>query len=170
MKSTKFLLPLILISTTAAATIKGSASFLAKASNEFLEIEGSELALDTSKAKVTAGVISGIFSAKVSDMKTGIEMRDGHLRKYLEAEKFPLIELALDPVTVGGGTKKTFSGKLTIHGVTKPVTGIVEFDSNNATARFTIPDITQYGVKGVPTYKNFTIGKSIDVVAKINIL
>lgn len=123
--------------------------------------------IDTSAAKLDNGVFSGTFSVKVADLKTGLDERDGHMRKYLEAEKFPTIDFKLNPVPMAAGNRKAFTGEMTLHGVTKPIAGIVEFGSTKAVARFTVADISQYNVK-TPSYKLLTVGKSVDVEINLN--
>lgn len=67
----------------------------------------------------------------LATLKTGIEMRDGHLRsdKYLDTEKNPKATLKITKIDLGGRNSIKHgetaaikaSGLFTIHGVTKPV-------------------------------------------------
>lgn len=159
---------LTVLSSQANAAIKGTAEFIAKANPGFLEIEGKGGKVDGSKASVDKNnMISGVFSLAVADFTTGIDQRDHHLREYLEATKYPSIEFQLDPISAAGGTKKAFSGKLTLHGVTKPVSGLVDLTVTKANAKFSI-DVTQFGIK-IPTYKLLTVGKDVDISVTIDL-
>ncbi len=71
------------------------------------------------------------ITVDLATLKTGIDMRDGHLRsdKYLDTEKYPKASLKITKIELGGknsikpgetaAIKAT--GLFTIHGVTKPV-------------------------------------------------
>ena len=91
---------------------------------------------------------------RVADMRTGIGLRDHHMRNAMEADSFPLIRFELLGVTPGAARGDTVEvscrGRLTLHGQTRDVAapgsvvigaGTVEF-----TATFPV-DMTQYGIK-----------------------
>jgi polyisoprenoid-binding protein YceI len=72
------------------------------------------------------GDATGRLVAPVKELRTGIELRDAHLRGeqggvWLEAAKHPEIVFELTKTTPVAGTKDQFDyqGRLTIHGVTK---------------------------------------------------
>jgi len=70
----------------------------------------------------------------LNDMKTGIELRDDHMKKkYLEVEKFPTATLKS-----ASGKGGDFQGELEVHGVTKPVTGKYEVTGDSVKAKFTV--------------------------------
>lgn len=157
-----------LLSTSATATIKGTTEFLAKASPGFLEIEGKGAHVDGSKASIDKNnMLSGTFVVALAEFKTGIAQRDSHMMGYLEAIKYPTAEFQLNPISAVGGIKKAFTGTLTLHGVTKPVSGTVDLSSTKADAKFSI-DVTQFGIK-VPTYKLLTVGKDVDVTVSLEL-
>jgi polyisoprenoid-binding protein YceI len=74
---------------------------------------------------------SGKVKIPVKDIKTGIDLRDEHLRSemWLNADKFPHVEFHLTGIknpssktlTDGQKVKATLVGKFTVHGVTKEI-------------------------------------------------
>ncbi len=71
------------------------------------------------------------ITVDLATLKTGIDMRDGHLRsdKYLDTDKYPKATLKITKIDLAGRntikpgetTAIKASGLFTIHGVTKPV-------------------------------------------------
>lgn len=73
---------------------------------------------------------TGRFAVPVKEMRTGIDLRDSHMRGeqggvWLEAAKYPEIVLEVTKTTPVKDAKSQYDyeGKLTIHGVTKDVKG-----------------------------------------------
>ncbi len=75
--------------------------------------------------------INGKFEVDLTSLKTGIDMRDGHMRdNYLETDKFPKAVFELSSVKETNSTtledqkpvELTVDGNFTLHGVTKPMT------------------------------------------------
>src|SRR5262249_21766819 len=76
----------------------------------------------------------GGFAVDLRTLDTGIDLRNQHLRQtYLEVDKgagYDMVTISridlkgIDPAEPHG--KGTFTGSLTLHGVTKPVTGTVD--------------------------------------------
>ncbi len=67
-----------------------------------------------------------VLSVDVANLDTGIPLRDEHLRddKWLNAAKYPKIELKLSKITArSGGKIWDYEGSITIRGVTKPLKG-----------------------------------------------
>ena len=67
-----------------------------------------------------------VFSAKLNNVKTGIGLRDEHLKKYLEIGKFPeaTLTVAKDKLQMAqdqGTVTSTPTGKFTLHGIARPV-------------------------------------------------
>ncbi len=69
--------------------------------------------------------VTGVVEVRVADMRTGIGLRDRHLRNAMDADSLPLVRfelVGLDPSPARGDTVPTvFQGHLTIHGVTHTV-------------------------------------------------
>lgn len=152
----------LMLALSQLSMIKGTVDFVAKANPGFLQIEGTGGIVDGLKAKIDKdGILSGTFLMNLKDLKTGIEQRDGHMQGYLESDKFPVAAFKLNPIQVAGGSRKAFTGALTLHGVTRPVNGLVQLSSTSAIAKFSV-DVSEYGIN-VPTYKLLTVGKDVEV-------
>lgn len=146
--------------------------FLATGKPGFLKIKGQGAQLK-GKAKVDSGVLTGDFAVDLTPLKTGIDLRDEHMKeRYLETGKFPDAKLVLDPVKVDeakGGSDIPFTGKLTIKGKESPVKGTLnvafagEGSGRSATgdAKFALK-IADYPV-GVPSHLGVTVADSVDV-------
>lgn len=75
--------------------------------------------------------VNGRFEVDLASVKTGIDMRDGHMRdNYLETDKFPKAVFELTSVKETNSltfedqepVELTVDGNFTVHGVTKPMT------------------------------------------------
>lgn len=115
--------------------------------------------------KVTAQTVNGEIHFDVNTLKTGIELRDEHMKtKYLHVKDHPRAILRIkdlklpDTWSIKNAALKeqTFKGVMTLHGQQKEVTGTFTIGSNklDGTAEFEIKlsdfkvDIPQYlGVK-----------------------
>jgi polyisoprenoid-binding protein YceI len=76
---------------------------------------------------------AGSMTVDVSSLDTGISMRNDHMKKTIEADKFPTATFKLTKLTVPGNKLKkngvaegTVVGQMTLHGVTRTVTAPVE--------------------------------------------
>lgn len=68
--------------------------------------------------------VQGWVEAPVATLKTGNDRRDRDLNKSMESDKYPAMRFDLDGVTVtgtGDSVPATLKGRLTIHGVERPV-------------------------------------------------
>lgn len=114
-----------------------------------------------------AKTISATVTVDVASMKTGIDMRDEHLRSegWLNAKQFPTIEfklLKLKGAKVKNGTEinGTAVGTFTMHGVTKnmemPVTLIYMKESEKTKAR-AAGDLLVVRAKGTVSLSDFGV-------------
>jgi polyisoprenoid-binding protein YceI len=81
--------------------------------------ESPDLAADETNGKLT-------LTAGLTDLKTGIGLRDSHLRKYLETAKYPTATLIVERSSLKIPDDNEIvmaqsTGQFTIHGVTKPM-------------------------------------------------
>jgi polyisoprenoid-binding protein YceI len=97
--------------------------------------------------------VTGVVEARVAEMRTGIGLRDRHLRDAMRADSFPLVRFELVGLDIGetrGDTVTvTFQGHLAIRGVTRTVRvpGWVRPLSAGAEAHVNFPlDMREYGV------------------------
>jgi polyisoprenoid-binding protein YceI len=69
--------------------------------------------------------VTGVFEVRVADMRTGIGLRDRHLRNTMHADSFPVVRFELIGVdtqaATGDSIAVTFQGRLTLHGVTRVI-------------------------------------------------
>ena len=67
---------------------------------------------------------TGKITVNVKGIKTGIDLRDDHMRgeQWLNAAKFPTITFEATGVKPSGGDKYKVTGKFTMRGVTKTIT------------------------------------------------
>ena len=97
--------------------------------------------------------VTAVVEVRVADMRSGIGLRDTHLRNAMRADSFPTIRFELVGAIPGersGDTLAvTFQGHLTIHGVTKtiraPGTVVLRAGGTDITAEFPV-DMREYGV------------------------
>ena len=139
----------------------GKCEFYVKASIGVLEFTGTGCMIE-GKPKIEAGKVSGEFTVDLSKLDAGV--RTDHMRdKYLEVAKYPKAALKLDPMPEVGGA---FTGKLTLHGVEKPIAGKADKTSTCYAFKFDVnsPD---FGIAEA-SYKGITIAKTIAVSGTID--
>jgi polyisoprenoid-binding protein YceI len=115
----------------------------------------------------------GSLAVDLRTLDTGIGLRNEHLReKYLEVEKGPAFGTAtLSGIDLKGFNpdapegKGSFTGVLTLHGVTKTVTGAVELRQTGADlhVRASFPvTLTDYGIPK-PRYLGIGVKDTVQV-------
>lgn len=119
----------------------------------------------TGELKITDGKVNGEFKFDLSTLDTGIELRDEHMRdKYLQVNEHP--EATLKIKDLEQKPSGEFKGELTLHGVTKPVTGQFKMgDKKSVEAAFKIK-LSDYQID-IPKYMGITVADEVDV--KVNI-
>lgn len=106
-----------------AISLSPAGSFVAK--SEQVRVEGE---LQVSAQGFTAKNIS----MPIGSLKTGIELRDEHMKKkYFEMGQFPKANLI-----EGQGTGGRFQGKLEVHGVVHPINGTYQASGKSLEAQF----------------------------------
>lgn len=144
---------------------KGEASFVAEASPGFLEIQGTGSTVSGEVDLSDQGMLSGKFIADLTTIKTGMKLRDSHMKdKYLEVEKYPKAELKLEPVLVKG--EQDFTGVLTLHGVSKKIRGTMTFHGRDVKAQFQIKT-SDFKIEQA-SYKVVTVGDEVSVTVKFS--
>lgn len=117
--------------------------------------------------------LDGSFAVDLRTLDTGIGLRNTHLREnYLEVDRGQGFDTAtlsrinldgFDPAAPEG--KGSFSGSLTLHGVTQTVTGPVDFRRNGAGLRVkaSFPVLlTDYGIRK-PRYLGIGVKDTVQV-------
>lgn len=114
------------------------------------------------KPKIEAGKVSGEFSVDTTKLDGGV--RNEHMHdKYLETKKFPKATLKLDPMPEAGGD---FTGKLSLHGVEKPIKGTATKSSIGYGFSFVV-NRKDFGISDV-FYKDVIIGDNLEVTGTID--
>ncbi len=180
---------LFLVQITAAAPIKFLLSgrdgrnvikFISKAPLETIEgktgqIDGT-IEVDLSDANTAAGQ----FEVDLTTVKTGIEMRDQHMREgYLHTDSFPKAVFKLIKVTKAGQkpladgqpVEIEAQGELTIHGITRPVavSGTVTFLKESEQTQARLPgDLLHIDVGAPILLSDFKVERPQFVILKVN--
>jgi polyisoprenoid-binding protein YceI len=124
-----------------------------------------------------AGKATGTARFSLASLDTGIGMRNEHMKtKYLEVEKFPEATLTLTKLEIPAEKLRgdfapfdvPFEGKLSLHGVEKPVSGTSKVSLSGAKltieANFGL-EISDYGIAS-PGYGGVTMAKEVKVSIK----
>jgi polyisoprenoid-binding protein YceI len=118
--------------------------------------------------------VTGWVEFRVRDMRTGIGLRDSHMRNIMRVDSFPTIRFELVGLDLGAeagdSVSTVFQGSLTIHGVTHTirVPGAVVVRGGTATATTSFPlDMREYGI---PPPSRFFGAVKVDPVAGIRVV
>lgn len=176
----KLALLILLLGTSAGAETMGvqggDVKFTAVAKPGFLKIRGeSKDKAPTGQLEFKDEGVKGAFAFDLRSLETGIDMRNEHMKeKYLEVGKFPTATFALDSVAAKASDldkdlNKTFSGQLTLHGETKPVSGDFAYSAKERkiVAKFPIK-VSDFKID-VPKYLGVTVGESVDVEVSLKL-
>jgi polyisoprenoid-binding protein YceI len=146
---------------------ESNVTFQATGKPGFLKING-EGAHVAGTAHLADGKVSGEFDVVIDELKTGIDLRDEHMKeKYLKAKEFPKAHLVLDKAAVApkGKTTVPFTGKLTLKGVEKPVEGELTVDLDEASAKgqatFDLK-LSDFAID-IPVYLGVTVAEKVAV-------
>jgi len=114
------------------------------------------------------GKVTGELTFDLTTLKTGIELRDDHMKDtYLEVKKFPKAKLKLTSVEVPkdmDGDMK-FKGLMTLHGVEKEVSGKAELDKDDKKIKMSaeVPiKLSDFKI-AIPSYKGITVAEKVKV-------
>lgn len=146
----------------------GKVSWTAVGNPGFLKIDGKG-GVPTGSAKLAGGVLTGSFEVQLKAYKTGIDLRDTHMKeKYLEVDKYP--RAVLDVIVDGyvEGKEITWKGILELKGVKKPAAGTVNVVGKTVKASFKV-NLEDYPSIGVPSYLGVTVAKEVDVAVEMEL-
>jgi polyisoprenoid-binding protein YceI len=104
-------------------------------------------------AGTSLAAVRGVVALRAAEMRTGIGLRDHHLRNAMEVSRYPSIRfelLSVEPGAERGDTTDvTYDGRFTIHGqvrnVAVPGAVVLRPGAVEATAVFTL-DMRDYGI------------------------
>lgn len=118
--------------------------------------------------------VRGSAVVRVADMRTGSGTRDRHMREALQADSAATIRFELDSVQSASGRGDSvdvaLAGRLTIHGVTRPVAAsgalVLRPGGEDLDATFAL-DMRDYGVK--PPVRAVVLRVSPDVTVSVRL-
>lgn len=187
MKTTILILAVIAAQTTLAAieiksdTANGSVQFEAIGRPAMIKIKG-EGDGASSILTLNQNNLSGEISFNLSSLKTGIGLRDEHMKeKYLQVKTNPVARLALSNLQLPSAWtlqnplvgSQTFKGKLLLHGVEREVTGVytIENQQLKSNAQFEIK-LSDFKID-IPSYLGVKVADSVKVTVnfeKMNLI
>ena len=160
----------LLLLAAALSQGKGRASFVASGPAG-LKIEG-----QTEDAAVLSDAEQITVSVPLASLKTGIDLRDKHLRDDLEAEKYPAAELRVKraALAVPQGAEeveRTCDGDLTLHGQTHPVS--FSYKAKRSGDGFDVEgtlriDTRDFGIV-IPSYLGITVKPEVQTHASFHV-
>lgn len=158
---------------------KSEVEFFAVGKPSFLKINGTGGKLN-GKLELENNQIKGRFAVKLDDFSTGIAMRDQHMKeKYLETAKYADAWIEVEKIDLPSDFLKTkkiysnvpFEGKMSLHGVEKPVKGIAEVDTNkdapSVSTEFKVL-VSDYQIS-VPTYMGIKVADEITIKTRMSL-
>jgi polyisoprenoid-binding protein YceI len=136
-----------------------------------LKIDGSSGDLKASEANGKLTLTAG-----VTNLKTGIGLRDEHLKRYIGAEKYPSATLVIDRSKLklpddNQESEGSVQADLTLHGVTKPVQ--VKYHAKRTGSDYHVQghtsiDITSFGIEK-PCYLGVCTDTEVKLKAKFKL-
>lgn len=157
------------------AATGGTVEILAVGKPSFIKIQGKG---DAPSGQLTSenSVINGKFEFSLDSLDTGIKLRNEHMKmKYLETDKHPkaLLEIQNLSVKKDWSVKApsleatSFSGRMTLHGVVRPVTGTFTINSKGEVSAETKIKISEFKI-AIPSYMGITVADEVQVKVKID--
>ena len=173
------LLFLLLNSLLAQAAIyklsseQGRVIFMAKGKPALITIKGEGEGVSAKLVEKNL-ILNGVISFQLKSLKTGIELRDDHLKnKYLEVGKFPTALLTINDLKIPTDLKSeiNFTGTLNLHGVDQSIEGLARFQSESKTqlliADFKIR-LSQFKIE-IPNFKGITVAEEVQIKIEAHI-
>ncbi|MEO7036145.1 MAG: YceI family protein [Polyangiaceae bacterium] len=168
------------ISALASADMKnagdGGLEFSLPGGTAGLKIEGksSDITANETGGKVT--IVVKIDCGETACLKTGIDKRDEHLAKALEAKKFPTATMTVDKSKLslpedGKETEGDTTGQLKLHGVTNSVP--VHYHVKRTGSDYHVRGTTKFTLEEFkieqPSFAGVTTGKELSVKVKFKL-
>lgn len=141
--------------------------FLAIGNPSALKIKGRSEAANPIEGtlKKTGNRVGGVFSFPLDTIDTGIALRNRHMKeKYLHTEKHPKAQFTLEEMELPTDSA-TFKGSMTLHGVTKQVTGTLRSVSEGTDRRLEFRfqlALDEFAIEP-PSFMGITVAKTVDV-------
>jgi polyisoprenoid-binding protein YceI len=150
--------------------LSSSASFVAVGKPARLRIHGESQNL-RARLELEEQILNGELILGLSELKTGIEMRDEHMKKkYLEVERFPeatlkIKDLAIPIMKDGESRELKFAADLNLHGIDHTIQVLATIKMNDhrydiqATSSFQLSD---FKVE-IPVYAGIKVADLVDL-------
>ena len=176
--SRRWALGLLLCSTTFAVAAHAGLTGIGAGSVQFEAVGPAGLKIDGTGNSVSAKESGGNLEieAPVNNLKTGISLRDDHLKKAINAGKHPKAKLVVarsalkfpeDKKSLTGSAK----GKMTLNGTTKDQEFSYKVErtgSDYHVQGLATVDITKYGME-IPCYLGVCVEKDVKIKVKFKL-
>lgn len=183
MNTTTLLISALFITAQSMAAIQvnstpktGKVEFEAVGKPSMIKIKGTGEGV-TSKLHVDKNKVAGEITFKLDSLKTGIEMRDEHMKnKYLEVLKNPTAKITINGMTMPAEwtlqnpavTNAAFKAKLNLHGVEKEITGALTIAGKDlqTNAEFEIK-LSDFGIE-IPQYLGIKVADLVKIKISVD--
>lgn len=176
--SRRWALGLLLCSTTFAVAAHAGLAGLGDSTVNFEAVGPAGLKIDGTGSGVSAKEVGGNLEIEVpvNNLKTGISLRDDHLKKAINADKHPKAKLVVarsalkfpeDKKSLQGSAK----GKMTLNGTTKDLDFNYKVDrtgSDYHVQGLATVDITKFGME-IPCYLGVCVDKDVKIKVKFKV-
>ena len=170
--SRRFIFGVVLAGVTLAFSAHAAFSAAGSGDASFLAKGPAGLSIEGTGAGVTASEAGGKLTivAKLSGLKTGIDLRDDHLKKALDVGKYPNATLTIERSKLnlpadGKALESSGIGDLTLHGVTKPTKFFYKATRTGSDydvqGRIEV-DVTEFKIEP-PSYLGVSVDKDVKV-------
>lgn len=145
----------------------GKVEFKTKGWPNLITIKGEGTGV-AGQVRAEAGKANGTLTFDLTTLKTGIDLRDDHMKnKYLQVKEHPVAQLTLTDVKIPDSLEGSFdfSGMMKLHGVEKEITGKGELskDGNDLKMTAEIPvKLSDFKIE-IPSYKGITVAEKVKV-------
>lgn len=148
---------LFTVSSALVASAAGELKKIGTAQVQFFALgpAGMKINGETNDLKVKDADGKLTLITKMGTFSTGIGLRDRHLKKYMETEKYPDVKLVVDKIKIKmpadkATSKGSVKGTLTLHGKTKDVS--FDYQAKRMGSDYLVQgkfgvDIVNYGVE-----------------------
>lgn len=165
----------LLVGATFAVSAQAALSGIGESKVQFRAVGPAGLTIDGEGSSLSVVETDGLIAieAPLTDLKTGIGLRDDHLKKALDTSKFPKAKLVVErsKLSLPEDNKEleaSATAQLTLHGVTKPTKvsyKVQRTGSDYHVSGRTEVDITDFGIE-VPCYLGVCVDKNVKIKVK----
>lgn len=146
---------------------KGQVTFLAKGKPALILIKGEGEGISSTLME-SNGSLKGEIHFNLASLKTGIELRDKHLKdKYLEVEKYPVARLTIEELKLPNNLSDPFEFNLPLqlHGITKNISGNIQLEGEGYPQKL----VADFKIKlslfqiDIPSFKGLTVAEDVQI-------